>query len=544
MRYTSLAATGAAATALLACAGGQQQAPAPVSQQQQPKRGGTITVSRLSSQLDRTFDPHTNSAVRGQAMRMINQGVLVVDHLSLEIQPEIAQRWEQPSPTEYIFTLQPGIKWHNKPPANGRALTVEDVVFSLNRARTNDPRFQIRTALDSAQRIEAVDATRLRITTQNPDAPFLRKLASDGLLILAADVVEKADKFATVDEAVGTGPFIVTQHEAGVGDVYVRNNEYWKPGLPYLDGMRGPHFADLQTAYAAFLAGQADVVQLPGPEVKKYLSQPGVNEATVWCPNGASFFVHFNTKQSPFDDTRVTRALRLLIDYGEMRTQWAELWYGRGRNTLLLDPALEMWDLGDEEYGKYLYWKQPKDEAVREATSLLSAAGFNASNPLRFRMDFQDTNGAIKAASELIQNQWKRFSQGVVDIQINFLDQVAVNQARSSRNFAVLNAGNAGSMLDPDAWLGEMNRTNGSRNYAGFSDPTFDAMLDRQRTIFNETQRKAAVRELIIYMIDRTPITVYSGIYIPNAANARVREYKPVTLTTVGRQYENVWLDS
>lgn len=545
LQSTGLGGAGLAATAFLGCGTKERPAATPgAPAAQQPKRGGTITVSRLSAHLDRSFDPHTNSPIRGQALRMIYQGVLGYDHLTLEIQPEIAQRWEQPSETEYIFTLQPGITWHNRPPASGRTLTIDDVIFSLNRARTNDPRFQTRSALDSAERIEALDATRLRITTKGPDAPFLRKLASDGLLILAPEVVEKADKFATVEEAVGTGAFIVTAHEAGVGDVYVRNPEYWKPGLPYLDGFRGPHFANLQTAYAAFLAGQADIVQVPGPEVKKYLARQDVDPATVWCPNGASFFMQPNTKMRPFDDARVTRALRLLIDYEEMRKQWAELWYGRGRNTLLFDPALAAWDLEDEEYTKYLYWKQPKDEAVREALALLSAAGFNAANPLRFRMDYQDTNGAIKASSELLQSQWRRFSQGVVDIQINFLDQIAVNQARASRNFACLNAGNAGSILDPDAWLSELHRTGGSRNYAGFSDPTFDAMVDKQRTIFTEAQRKAAVREIILYMIDRSPTTVYSGIYIPNAVHPRVRDFKPEPLTTMGRQYERIWVDA
>jgi len=52
---------------------------------------------------------------------------------TLAVEPEGAQKWEQPSPTEYLFHLQPNVKFHNKPPANGRLMTADDVVFSLNR---------------------------------------------------------------------------------------------------------------------------------------------------------------------------------------------------------------------------------------------------------------------------------------------------------------------------------------------------------------------------------------------------------------------------
>lgn len=74
------------------------------------------------------------------------QGLVGYNLRTLEVTPELAQRWEQPAETEYLFTLHPGVKWHNRPPANGRELTADDVVFSLNRIRTNEPQFQSRSS--------------------------------------------------------------------------------------------------------------------------------------------------------------------------------------------------------------------------------------------------------------------------------------------------------------------------------------------------------------------------------------------------------------
>ena len=48
------------------------------------------------------------------------------------IEGDLAESWMQPSETTYVFKLRNGVRWHNKPPVNGRELTADDVVFSVN----------------------------------------------------------------------------------------------------------------------------------------------------------------------------------------------------------------------------------------------------------------------------------------------------------------------------------------------------------------------------------------------------------------------------
>src|SRR5205814_10507027 len=52
------------------------------------------------------------------------------------IEGDLAESWTQPSETTYVFKLRKGVKWQNKPPVNGRELTADDVVFSVNQFLT------------------------------------------------------------------------------------------------------------------------------------------------------------------------------------------------------------------------------------------------------------------------------------------------------------------------------------------------------------------------------------------------------------------------
>lgn len=516
------------------------EAPAAV----QPRRGGILRRSGGQAGTYDTrgapFDPHTISNIGARGYRLMYQGLLAYESLTFTVKPELAQKWEQRSPTEYVFTLAPNVKWHNKPPAHGRLLTADDVVFSLERVRTRDPRFVHSSLLALVDKIEAVDKATVRITTKEPDAATLDKLASDGMLVLAPEVIEKVERFTTPQEVVGTGAFILQSALEGVSGEYVRNPDYWKPGLPYLDGIRTLFFNESQTAYAAFLGGQLDISIVPGEETKKHIAQQPPDSLANWFPQDFIQAVQPNVRMKPLDDSRVWKALKLLIDHDECKTAGSETWHGRGRHGSVLAPAMDSWDLSEEEYSKLLEWRQPKDQAVREALALLSAAGFTRDNPLRFEISSQ-VQPAQAAYAQLLQAQWRRLSQGVVLTELNLLDFATSNRVRSERSFALYQGGHAGSIAEPDTWFTQLYRTGASRNYSGFSDARLDAMIDRQRGIFDIAQRKAAVREIILYMIDNAPWTSSSNYFVYVAVRPQVRGWVPEG-NMQGNNYEQFWL--
>ena len=70
--------------------------------------------------------------------------------------------------------------------------------------------------------------------------------------------------------------------------------------------------------------------------------------------------IQANLKKKPFDDPRVTRALRLLINHDEANTGWAEVYFGRGYLSAYLPAALDSWDLSEQDYRGYLEFKTPE----------------------------------------------------------------------------------------------------------------------------------------------------------------------------------------
>jgi peptide/nickel transport system substrate-binding protein len=559
LRRRALLATGAAGAGIVLTAacrvqGGTNTTSTGASGAKQPKKGGTLNyaggiVGSFDTQ-GSGFDPMTVAASAGRNYAFNYERLIAYNIATYAIEPELAQKWEQPSPTEYVFHLQPNVKWHNKPPANGRALKVDDILWSFQRAQTDDPRFASRSLLSLVDRIEAPDGSTVKFTMKEPDSSTYNKLASENLSILCPEVFEnnpqymKADKkIVNADDVIGTGAFVMKSAEQGVLVEYARNPDYWKPGLPYLDGFRSRNFADTQSSYSAFQANQIEVTLLGGPDVQPYIDKQPPGYTPAWgADDTIGAFMYPNTKVKPMDDARVTLALRLLIDHDEFNTSLAQTVFGKGNYCSIFPPALAAWDLTQDEYKSKLEWKQPKDDAAKQAIALLSAAGYTKDKPLKFELMI-NANPQGTTGAQLAQAQWKRLSGGVVDTTIKGESQASAASLRQAGQFTYVQAGHSVGPVDPELWLSTTYRTHGSLNYANYSDPQLDAMIDKQRTIFDDKQRKAAVRDIILYMLDHSPYTVATGLFYFHAYQPRVHGYQPETHYLNGRLFQSVWLD-
>jgi peptide/nickel transport system substrate-binding protein len=511
------------------------------------RRGGMLARSQTQS-FDAVLDPHPLQPVYTSFYAMFYQTLLQLNPRTAAIEPQLSPKWEQPSQTEYVFHLQPGVKFHNKPPANGREMTADDVVFSLNRVRTNDLRFQNRLLLGSLDKAEAVDKATVRITTKAPDVSILTNLASTSVAVLAPEVVDKAGKFGTPDTAVGTGAFVLTNLDMTSAEV-MRNPDYWKKGLPYLDGVRTRVFKDPEPAYAAFTSAQILVGAnvLPGPDAKKaFDDQKGKNYVAEWYKDVSFTSVQANLQKKPFDDPRVTKALRLLIDHDEVVNSWAVTWFGRGYLTAYFPAAMEAWDLTEQEYRGYAEFKQPKDDAIKEALALLTAAGFSKDKPLKFDLLGGGDTGFSRTEAETHQAQVNKFGQGVVQIaNLQLFDLATRNQVLAQGNFEYMSANAvAAQPYDVDSWFTTFYRTGGGRNYGKYSDAKLDGMIDKQRTIFDVNQRKAAVKDILHYMMDNAPYTAWAGRELLSLESPKVHNWAPEGIsTTWGYNYEQVWME-
>jgi len=513
--------------------------------QSTPKRGGTLS---LSTNFQRGLDPHILQATQTGMFGMFYSLLVRANQQTYELEPDLAAKWEVPSPTELVFTLAPNVKWHDKPPANGRPLKVDDIIYSYNRVLTNDPKFINRSYLSGIERMEAVDAGTLKLALTQPDVTQLGNLSAPGLKILAPEVVEAAKgNIQDASNAVGTGAFILQSSEINVGSSLVRNPSYFKPGLPRLDQIKLRAFQDAQSEWAAFLAGQIDHRWVPGQDSQNFVRDRSSQYHLDWFGDLDFYISQAMTLKKPFDDARVTRALRLLIDHDEFQTAWGDVWWGRARHSLCFGAGTaDNWDLTEDEYRQHPDWKQPKDAAITMALALLQAAGFSKDQPLKFILSGAG-DAAVpfqQAASQLLQAQFKRNGGGAVEPEIKLYPSTAWDAVRSNGDFEYYVGGHASGGEDPDNSLSSTYKTGGGRNYGKMSDPQLDQMIAKQRTIFDGAERKKAIRETVLYMIDHVPYASLVSRYVLNASQANVKDFPTEGVTTNwGDHYETVWIN-
>ena len=495
---------------------------------------------------NRGFDPHLLQATDSGIMGLFYSTLIRSNPSTYELEPELAAKWEVPSQTELVFSLAPNIRWHSKPPANGRQLKASDIIYSYQRIRTSDPKYINKGYLSSIDKMEAVDDQTLKLTLKAPDVTQLGNLAVFSLQMLAPEVVEAAKgNLASADTVVGTGAFMLQSSELNVGSSLVRNPNYFKQGLPYLDRVELHAFQDKESEWSAFLAGRLDHDFVPGQDSQKFDAEKQGQYGLGWFGDQTYTLTQAMTRKKPWDDPRVTRAMRLLIDHQEFKQAWGNVWYGRCRySAIFAGGTADNWDLNEDEYSKYLEWQQPKDAAIKEALTLLAAAGFSKDAPLRFTLSGTNAQPSQQASVTLAQAQLKRNGQGVLDPTIKLYDQASWASVRDKGDFEYYMAGHSSGGIDPDTYFSSTYGTGGGRNYGKMSDPHLDQLIAHQRTIFDEAERKKAVHEIIQYMIDQCPYGSADATYVLNAAQPKVHAF-PFGGANFdwGSSYENVWIE-
>src|SRR5215467_7666108 len=192
----------------------------------QPKRGGILRVRGYDPP---HFDPLTLN-FKAQTTLSFVYSRLVRHKVGAEVppgtfmvEPDLAERWEAPDDTTYIFYLRQGVTWHKKPPVHGRELVAEDVKFTFDRSRT-EPANPLRFALDPVDRVEVVDRYTVKFVLKEPFVWLVETLANPvGTWIVAPEVVNQFGDLKKPETAIGTGPFTLEHYEPNVKAVFKRN---------------------------------------------------------------------------------------------------------------------------------------------------------------------------------------------------------------------------------------------------------------------------------------------------------------------------------
>ncbi|PYM75783.1 MAG: hypothetical protein DME03_10340, partial [Candidatus Rokuibacteriota bacterium] len=198
---------------------------------QTPKRGG---IFRICSQLDPVgFDPHQTLAFTTMTMLSFTHSRLLKVKAGPAVRPgtypietDVAESWTRTGDTTYVFKLRRGVRWHPKPPVNGRELTADDVKYTYERFLSIKGNGN-RPTLEDVDKIEALDRYTVKFTLKEPFAWFLDALASTSAWLIAREAVEKFGDLKRAEAVIGTGPWMLERYEPNVKLTFVRNPSYF-----------------------------------------------------------------------------------------------------------------------------------------------------------------------------------------------------------------------------------------------------------------------------------------------------------------------------
>jgi peptide/nickel transport system substrate-binding protein len=334
---------------------------------------------------------------------------------------------------------------------------------------------------DAIGSVDVLDALTLQITLNAPQGPFLLNMALPAFGI-ASPTAMMADIQNAYKNPVGTGPFKFQEYVQGDHLSLVRNPNYWKTGLPYLDGIRFQIFKDPQSMLVAFEAGQLDAVNTPPiRDTARYQKDP--NWRVVFNDiAGDSYVITFNTTRAPTNNKLLRQAINYAIDRDAMLKAVAK---GRGTVTGQIFPTTS------PAYDESLDSTYAFDPA--KAKQLLADAGYADG----FELDMPLIQGTT-VVNDLIKQYL-----GDVGITVNYT-QLSINDAIS----AILAPKYAASwfqlQMDPTAWqLANFQiATKATWNPFHVDDPQVDKFMNTIQN-GNEAAADQAAASLNKYVVDQ-----------------------------------------
>jgi peptide/nickel transport system substrate-binding protein len=319
-----------------------------------PKRGGTLKIGMISGGPGELVIPSLAGLPDVQRTNLLYDPLFRLGPDLRTSMPALALSAE-PSKNAKVWTfkLRPGVHWHD-----GKPFTAADVVWTIKSWQS--PKSQTFGGYNSivdfaGVRARGVHTVEVPMVTAVGDFPSFINTDTSAYIVQAGSTPHSLEQ-----HPIGTGPFKFSSFTPGAQSVFVRNDDYWQHGKPYLDQVVVvTSFTDDDSRLNAFLAKDIDVLPFVSPLQAKQVTQSG-RLLQSHSPNPEVFYL--DIKRPPFSDVRVRQALKLLVDRQAM-IDGALAGYAVPGNDLL--------GAGAQFFASDL--KPERD--VEKAKSLLKAAG-------------------------------------------------------------------------------------------------------------------------------------------------------------------------
>jgi peptide/nickel transport system substrate-binding protein len=499
---------------------------------EQPSKGGTIVWAVHEGMP--TFDIHYETTyIAAQPIGPLYNGLLTFDVYDNEkIVGDLAERWEiAPVGKRITFALRKGVKFHD-----GSDFRCADAKYSLDKLA--DPKRAHRTFVAVLEKVfdstSCTDDSTLVLNLKEPSAAILTMLAGAHAVMMKAGIAEQVDR-KDAKFLVGTGPFKYKSHTPGVDFQAERNPNYWKPGVPHIDGYQAVVMADLTKIFASFRARQLTMTgigrHLERPEAD-ILKKDFPDAVVSLGPRGGWDTFTMNVTKPPFNDPRVRSAVSLATDREKMIEIGAEGWGVLGG---YIGPHTP-YGLPLEELKKYPQFGDDMAQRQAEAKRLLVEAG----HARGLDVELMVRRGPLYERAALSrQDDLKKVG---VNIKITLLDTAALRDRLEKGDFQALETLAAVQLDDPDFYYARFT-CEAPSNDGKYCNPEFDKLFAAQSRTFEVQKRAEITRQMERLLLQDIPDA--RGFYWKSAMAYwnRVKQWPPLQGTTVYNfgKFEQVW---
>jgi peptide/nickel transport system substrate-binding protein len=456
----------------------------------------------------------------------------------------LVESWEINDPVTITFKVRKGIYWQNKPPVNGREFVASDIEFTLNRLMGRGEGFTMSPMLgDMAARIVSMNVTDKYTLVFKLRPGYYAQIGILGghNFMVAPEAVKQFGDLGDWKNAIGTGPFLLTDFVKGSSLTYAKNPNYWgyderypQNRLPYVDEVKVLAIADQTTAISALRTGkidmltplnwrQADTIKKTDPKINSYAGPyPGPN-------------VSLRVDKSPFTDIKVRKALQMALD----RPTIAKTYYGGtldGKPCGPVNPVYKGWMTPFDEWPQAL-----KDEYTynpTKAKQLLAEAGY----PAGFKTN---TIASTSSDLDLLQIIKSQFLDIGVDMEIRTMEPGAAGAYTvAMKHDQTYYGGNTGLIWPLNIMSVWRHSKKSTANYTGNNDPALDAMIDNVALALTEDEASKLMRDIDTYIlkqhwdINTFPLKIYT-LWQPY-----LKGYSgEILIHDQGRVWARLWVD-
>ncbi|HEY2605971.1 ABC transporter substrate-binding protein [Paraburkholderia sp. RL18-103-BIB-C] len=503
MAAGSMLATGAGG--LLAGARSAFAAPA-------PKKGGKIRVAYDVGSTADTMDPAKGSAGSDYIrFFMFYSGLTQLD-ASLTPQMNLAEALDTSDAKTWVIKLRKGVAFHD-----GKALAPADVVYSLMRHKNPATASKVKSLADQFTDVKATGPNEVTLTLESANADLPVILATPQFVIVK-------DGTTDFNAGIGTGPYKVKSFKPGVSTVGVRNDSYWKPGLPYLDQIELISISDNAARVNALLSGDVHLINSVDPRsTQRIASTPGY--AVKETKSGLYSDLIMRRDNTITGNPDFVNGMKYLFDRDQIRTA-----VFRGYAVIGNDQPIPP---GHRYFNASLPQRKVDLDKAKFYFQKAGAIG----TPLPPIYATPDANGSVEIA-ELMQQTGAKVGLNVTVNRVPADGYWSNHWMKHPLGFGSVNPRSSADVL-----FTQFFKSDAAWNESGWKNPKFDQLLLAARSETDDAKRKQMYGDMQVIVAEQGGIGIPAFISLLDANDQRLQGLGSIpTGAMMGFSFaEHVW---